>query len=367
MPITIKPLPPLASFCLGGLLAFSFILIFSYSKLRSEIRQKEQAYLEAITKLASSKAIEPIFSSDLIKLQVLMQQIEGQTKASRASVYDVEHNLLAQASTPKTTHEKQIAHIEPISLEDTIAGYISVSMGKTPIFAKTELLLLILLPLLLGSLLSWSLIRNQTLMLSLKKITQREKQADEAKPDQILEEHEVHAVKNYIYALISVKNLEVTKQQLSGENFRKTISQFEKILSDVLAIYGGSHFELEGSNYKLCISYDPNDDESKIDDVMFKAVCSAFLVLELGGIVNNIPLDLSALISDKDTHVFNHRSLVGLHIEDHLSLREHLTHRIKLIEVSESATQKIVSGFEEPFHTLLENQRNQLIQLLQLS
>ena len=369
MRVKFKPFPPLASFCLGMLISIGILLFLTILYVNKDVRGKNLRYVESVSQLAAKHALEAVFNADLIKLQILTQHLHEQTDISIATVYDVEYNLLAQSAEQNLSPKMLITYVTPIVLDDTIAGYISVSMKKSQPFGVLWFFFTVFACLLLCSVTAWSLLRHQAIELIKEPIKKNEKMAHSDTGTHTENKIVAAAPKDdhYIFAIITIKNFEVTKQQLSGENFRKVIAKFENILSDVSVIYGGAYYFSEGPCYNLGIPLDISQSETKIDDIIFKAICSAYLVLELGGIVNKIPLDLSALVSDKHTDKQSLQPVPGLHIEEHLAKHEHLLHRLQLLDVDEAGTQNIVAGFKEPFHTLLENQRKQLAQIHQNS
>ena len=365
MNLKIKHVPILTVLCAGAIPALIISWLTFVPGIKKKIETQDEYYLEALTSLTAKQMVEAAFSSDLVSMQVQLTDIADQPNTLFAAVYDAENTLLVQAGDPHFLADKTVTQTKAITLEESIAGYVSVTIEKTPGVSLPSQLFIGLLVMLLTFLAGWSLYESKALDIQLpnrfKKPKEEPEEEDLPKPstpvEKALPQEEPAPL---VYAILHIKNLGVLRQQLSGESFRKTISKLERILADVLALYGGEEFYLEDNHYTLCFRATDSEGEA-----LFRAICSAHLTLELSGIVNKVPLDLAALVTTSDQDLKAEQlPIAGLHIEEAVAAESIIDRRIQIMDVSDDESRKVVSGFQQPFQTLLENQRKQLNQII---
>ena len=343
-----------------GMLFTSVIFLFpSNSSNRGE--QWQEVYAQSLANLTAKQATTSIFTSDLIGLQILLQDVSEQPKVILAATYDIENTVLAQAGSTRFDAVNTANAIAAIVVDDSIAGYVSVTVQSGAHSSLARVFLLTITAILLACLSIWGVIKTKTFTPFRQDagITKAhsESSAQLTNSNSLETDESSSPELDHVIAIIHVKNMAVIHGQLSGDSFRNTLSKFERILHDVLALYGGARCEREDNCYILSFAISDNRDET-----LFKAICSAYLVLELGGIVNDVPLDLAALVSIDHGEELDSRPLpiAGLHIDESVSDEDIIEHRLKIMNVDNQESRKVVAGFAQPFQTLLENQRNQL-------
>lgn len=351
--------------CLFGLLAGTLLtLMFILPRAEKLNETHAQDYGNALATLAASQAIDAAFNHDLVSLQLILSDVMENPRTLLATIHDVENNLLVQAGDSRSFTKGPNTYTAPIVLHDSIAGYVSVTISAQPVLGRSLVMLLLAVITAILAGLIWELRRHSSFELeftgkrtadnSLENRKNTESTAEDSDDCDAIDPEQIPRV----YTIIQLKNLEVLRQQLNGENFRKTLGELELVVSDVLALYNGAGYRLTNDSFEL--TFYAND---ATNEALFRATCSAWLILEIGSIVNNIPLDLAALVSA------NHLDLIptdlpcaGLLLEEQAAGDELIQRRVCFLDVGE-AGRKMVSGFEQPFQSLLEKQRHQLAEL----
>ena len=316
-----------------------------------------QDYGNAIATMAANQAIDAAFNHDLVRLQVILQDVMENPTTQLATIHDVENNLLVQAGDARTPLESVNTFTAPIVLHDSIAGYLSVSLSPYYAVNDTQQWLITLFLVALFLVLAMEIYRHNIFELEWNKHT------DHACPDPTgtteNNEEQIDEDQTKVYSIIHIKNLAVLKQQLNVENFRKTMSTVEHTISDVLALYNGAGYQLDEDQLRL--TFYAND---ATNEALFRAACSAWLVVELASITNNVPLDLGAFVSANQLDLVPaNLPIAGLVLESQAASDELITRRLRFLDVGSEDGRKVVAGFEQPFQSLLEKQRSQLSKL----
>lgn len=367
--IRINFLPPLCAACLGGLIALILCSVLFIPASQTHNDQYVANYGKALSAMAAKQAIDATFNHDLVRLQVILQDVVENPHALFATIHDVENKLLVQAGDIHLGIGSSVMYTSPIVLHDSIAGYVSVSVDSKPWSLQSISTLLTAASFLLLSIAVWSLHRNDALVWDLSTIQKSKKQEDEEDSEKVEEDgqenndlhlNHINEPEEQVFAVIHIKNLNVLRQQLNGQNFRDTLSRLEKIISDVMALYGGHQFQLVENYYILTFHVQHDRGEA-----LFHATCSAHLVLELASIIDRIPLDLTGLVSaNEDDIIPENMTFAGLIVEATAGNEELINRRIEFMTLGTDDGRRVVSGFNQPFQSLLENQRKQLRQIL---
>lgn len=365
MPVKINRIPGLTIFCAGALsgLLLACLLIIPDMSRHLETAQKE--YGQTLATTTSKRVIDASFNQDLVRLQLILQELVSHPHIVQATIHDVENNLLVQAGEVRPAAERHTPYTASISLHDSIAGYVTITLQNFDRPLTAILGVLQILAVILFALLAYSLYQAKSIeWIASEKPTDNSSQTVEstsaddeveaASKEQLDEEH------RQVYAVIHVKNWDVLKQQLATEMFRTTFSKLETIIRDVMALYNGYDFSSKDNFYTL--KFNASD---AMNEAIFRASCSAFLIVELASIINKVPLDLAAFVSaNKEDLVPAKLPVAGLVMETHAAQDELIQRRLNFMEVGTEDGRQIVANFEQPFCTLLENQRKQLVKLL---
>ena len=73
---------------------------------------------------------DPIIHQDTLSLQVEVDEMLRVDGVKRASVHDVSHRLLVQAQPARLQNSALSVHTSPITIENTIAGYVTIDLDR---------------------------------------------------------------------------------------------------------------------------------------------------------------------------------------------------------------------------------------------
>lgn len=378
--IRIRFIPSLTAFCTGGILVACLLAAILLPIAKTINSQSIANYGNALASLAAQQAVDATFNHDLVRLQVILQDVVRNPNVNLAQIHDVENKLLVQAGDSLPTKAAQQVFTSPITLHHSIAGYVSVTVNEQPWSLAPAMMLVAALVGLLAALTAWSLTTSKAIewtrpeKLPIKRSgadSQREGYVSDSPDEDSNSFDDDDASDNTpikipepelpcVYAVIHIKNLNVLQQQLNGTSFRETVARLEHIIRDVMALYGGHKFELKDNYYIL--SFNTHDTRG---EALFNASCGAYLILELAGILDKIPLDLAALVSaNADDTTPEKLPFAGLILEAMAGAEELINRRIEFMELGTKDGRRVIANFKQPFNTLLENQHRQLAQIL---
>lgn len=313
--------------------------------------------------MAAKQAVDAAFNHDLVRLQVILQDVVANPQTLLATIHDVESNLLVQAGEDAFKAASGKLYSSPIVLHDSIAGYVGVTLDSKHTGLSSEMTILGIVLFVLTMVALWNLRSSGALEVTASPARARSTSPDAAQQedddsDEIYVEDD--QLTPSVFSVIHIKNLDVLKQQLNGQNFRETIARLEKIIADVMALYGGKKFVLVDNYYVL--TFKAND---SFGEALFRAACSAYLILELASIIDKIPLDLAALVSAQENDVTPEKlPFAGLIVEASAAQDELINRRVNFMDLGKNDGRQVIAGFQQPFQTLLDGQTKQLLQIL---
>lgn len=355
MRIRFHGISPLAG-CLFGLLIGALLTaLLLLPRLTDLHAQHAKHYGTALATMAAHQAIDATFNHDLVRLQVILTDVMENPGTELATIHDVENNLLVQAGDTRALTDDAGTFTAPIVLHDSIAGYLSVTLTEGQALPTAYRWLLMSITALLLILLSVDLYRNQSFELEHSETVEDPVEPEDEPAEPLPAPEDLPKV----YSIIHIKNMAVLQQQLNGEAFRRTLAVVEQTISDVLALYTGAGYQIEDDQIRL--TFYAND---ATNEALFRAACSAWLVVELASIINNIPLDLAAFVSANHLDLAPaNLPIAGIVLESRAASDELIQRRLQFVDVGSDDGRKVVAGFEQPFQSLLERQRSQLTQL----
>ncbi len=362
MSIRLHFVPKLTALCTGGFIASLLLALIFIPNTRTISEEYVASYGKALATMAAKQAVDAAFNHDLVRLQVILQDVIANPHTELATIHDVENNLLVQAGDSRVRHQSSVSFNSPIALRDSIAGYVTVTVSTMTWSMNSAIYLVCALTMLFLVVALWSLFHSHALTWE---YSAKAPDNEEQDTENNAEEHDHETVlppepQSEVFAIVHIKNLNVLKQQLNGASFRETMARLEKIMSDVMALYGGHDFKLVDNYYVL--NFYERDDRG---EALFNASCTAYLVLELAGIIDKIPLDLAALVSANKEHIVPEKlPFAGLIVEETAGAETLINRRIEFVELGTEDGRQVVSNFQQPFKSLLENQRTQLCHIL---
>ena len=367
MPVKIHHFPALALFASGALIGVLLVSMAFLPKIQTLAVNAQNDYGNSLASMTARQAIDASFNHDLVRLQLILQDVVANPHLAQATIHDVENNLLVQAGEVRPTETGFSAYTSSIVLHDSVAGFVTITLKNFDKESGEAGKIILFSILFLCALIAWSIYRERALEWvppvksktnqTGETFTENQEDADGHKTN-TAEEENAEDIPS-VYAVIYIKNHDVLKQQLNRETFHATLQKLEGVIADVLALYNGREFHREENRYVL--SFNAID---ATNEAIFRASCSAFLIVELASILDKVPLDLASFVSaNRDDLVPAKLPVAGLILESQAAQDELIQRRLLFMEVGTEDGRTIVADFEQPFKSLLENQRTQLSNL----
>lgn len=328
---------------------------------------RTQHYGEALTRLAARQAIDATLNHDLVSLQVAMQDITQNPHLLSATIHDVENRLLVQAGsspnlTPGHRPNDYRSYTSPITLHDSVAGYVTVTIDTSAIFQQQDDAWLLALATLFISLVVWCLLTLPE---------QQQYRAVTNTPAVELPQRSSQKSDNVqMNLLLQSRNLTTLKKQLSGNKQEQLFQQLERQLSGINTLYNGRIIEASGQQVMIQFS------DSDASNACFRAICAAQLLFQVQSETSGLQLEYSAaVIPDEDSKLLsNQMRYSGLlyRAQEVLNQRAHsdlllscnhrggnqLEQRLKIQSIDEDWLQ--VSELQPSYQALLAKQVKQL-------
>lgn len=297
---------PLLLLCAGILLATVVSAAICQYLIVESLHNRSAQYGRALADLGARQAIDATLNHDLISLQVILSDIAENPDVANATIHDVENNLLVQAGPPSGTSRlrevKQQQFTAPITLHNSIAGYITVSLDLTNAssvqyqlywlfgFMAVLLIALTLCALYFGR--SWNVPLNVPRP-SIPIVDTPPKPQPEALAGTPSATSRAFP---RVELIVHFHNLRELASQLDSKSFRGISRGIEEQFKGILALYAGHLIQLDANQARLAF---PNPQTQP--DAAFQALCSAKLLLTLNRKRTHFPLRTSALIIQRDS------------------------------------------------------------------
>ncbi|GAA5317463.1 MAG: hypothetical protein AseanaTS_26680 [Candidatus Pelagadaptatus aseana] len=278
-------------------LTATLVLSLSYTVFTQQqqqlIDQRTSHYGNALAKLTAKQAANATLNNDLVSLQVSMENIADNPDVLSATIYDVENRLLVQAGdSPKLggySRHNSATYTAPITLHDSIAGYVAITIDTQSLLQQQESGWLIGFIAVALMLMGFSLMGgNPPQTTAATKSSDSDTGADPT-PEAASQPPVNDDTK--VTLLLHTLNLDTLRKQISGSFRSKLLSDLGKKIEGVNTLYSG---KLEhASEHWLTLSYSGDD----VADASFRATCASMLLFELiNGSDKPLHLEVSAAI-----------------------------------------------------------------------
>lgn len=355
------------------------VLLLSHTLQQKQQQQlldtRTQHYGEALTRLAARQAIDATLNHDLVSLQVAMQDITQNPHLLSATIHDVENRLLVQAgSSPNLSPTRHIndhrSYTSPITLHDSVAGYVTVTIDTNAIYQQQDEAWLLALAALFISFIGWCLLNHTATEDRNKSTPTQAPQKTELPPRHTSKAGDVH-----VNLLLQSHNLDTLKKQLSGSKREYLFKQLERQLSGINTLYNGQIIEASGQ--QLMIKFSDTD----TSNACFRAICAAQLLFQLQTDASGLQLEYSAaVVPSEDSKLLSeqmrysallHQAQTQLeaHREQRLVLNtqhqggSQLEQRLQLRPL-DSSDWIAIEALQPSYQTLLDKQVKQLQQVM---
>jgi len=362
LPLKINNIPSLALFSAGAIFGIILVAMALLPDMSKNTLKAQNNYGRTLASMTAKQAVDASFNHDLVRLQLILRDVVANPHLVQATIHDVENNLLVQAGEVRPHQKGYSAYTSSIVLHDSVAGYITITLKSYASKSQAASTLITLSLLFFVAIIIFSCYRSDAIdwqtadKVEKPKITTppSEYNSSEAEDGDEASMDKPHSPS--VYAVIHIKNYGVIQQQLNTETFNNTLLKLESIIADVLALYNGMEYSLQDNYYIL--SFNATD---ATNEAIFRASCSAFLIVELASIIDRVPLDLASFVSaNRDELTPSKLPVAGLVLETQAAQDELIQTRLNFMEVGTEDGRMIVANFEQPYKSLLENQHKQL-------
>lgn len=258
-------------------------LLISASLLRHQHQERldirTHQYGNALATLAAKQATEATMNHDLVSLQVIVSDIARNPDILSVTVHDVENRLLVQAGgSPNAgnyAHREHQLFPAPITLQDSIAGYVTVNIDTQALYEQFDDTWLMALLGLAGAM----------LVLSIINLRQQLNSAPAAAEDPAITSEPPPPVRPpseddvCVTLHLRCRNWPALRQQLSAALRQQLFDDLQRHLSGINALYAGRITLADSDLLELEFHGD------EIGNTTFRAICAAqllFLLLERG-------------------------------------------------------------------------------------
>ena len=347
--------------------AIAILAIVSLFLIQGFIKQQRQTYGhnygQALANVTAYQAQEATMEHDLLSLQIILEDIARNPAVIGVTIHDVENKLMVQGGhDPKARLQLDPSqelgrYNAPITLQDSIAGYVTVILAPSIKNEKILFLQLTFIPLVVLFGLLWLLRRNTTTShnKSLPIFSNHSAEPQLPVVDNNPSSSYIDEGLNDIYRVqlqLQLHQLARLKKQLSGPNYKQLLSQFERQLRGVCSLYNGELTYANNSELLLIFNAESASTAS------FNALCSAHLIQQLK-LHGDIELNIKARIQSGELNLYEQlkktQSHASLSVDHHL-IDESLRRRAQF-------DQGNFIQFESPWHDLLCKQQRQLQKL----
>lgn len=329
----------------GALLALSFLPKQDYRR----------AYGEALAALTARYSSDEVFHQNLVAQQSLLSELVKYPQVGLATIHDAQQKLRVQAGN-KHLVQMSNAHTfsAPILLHDRVAGYIHVTLVD-PLNAIDNIQAgMMWLGALLLLLALWIIWRAGAFVA--QPGGNNPEPATPSNSDLQAALPAAPALSQMAYVALEIKNIALLKQQLSVGVYQSTLARLNKINHQVLALYDGTQSPVVDGTTLLSFKASRSADQA-----LYNAVCASHLIIALTKIINNIPLEITALVCCAPEQLNNRRNLpVCSVVLDIAGSEDLLRPYLSLVNHEHNDQQKVISAFVEPTQGLLDEQYQQL-------
>lgn len=330
-----KTLPILTlvfSLTIGSLIAL--ILGLQINSMATE----QQSYLGKTLSSQLAKVVrDPIIRQDMLSLQVEIEDMLGIEGIQHAAVYDATNRLLAKAQKTQYTANAQNSHTSPITIENAVAGYVSVQFDQqffSASFRGLQLTFILLWVCIAVALLFLSIQLGKNLSGRLNYIIQQLPGDDSEKMDELStledrikpllatrqyhqepynEQEEQHCA----LLAIACKNLTLLETRVNPEHFESVMALFDALTNDAADLYGAIRLSADQSSIYLEFT-----GESALSDHPLRALYCATAIQALSKQLmdtQGIKLELASAISHGEQQLFASQLLNERHHKERLT------------------------------------------------
>ncbi len=236
---------------------------------------------------------DPIIHQDTLSLQVEVDEMLRVDGVKRASVHDVSHRLLVQAQPARLQNSALSVHTSPITIENTIAGYVTIDLDRHHFSASLKELIRIFI-------IFWLVLTSILVLLSIqwgRKISTRLNHLSQQLPgDESIKLDELSLLEQRIAPLLATRqpptedqlachssllgiicqNLPRLESLLNQEHFESLMIRLDHLVDDATELYGATR--LSGGRHSIYLEFSNVDEDG---DHRLRAIYCATALFQL--------------------------------------------------------------------------------------
>lgn len=377
-----SPLFLIASTALIVLLLISAVTSSQQQKLL-DIRTAH--YGNALAEQAANQAANATINDDRVSLQITLKEIVANPDIFSATIHDVENKLLVQAGNSPSTggydSSNSANFTAPITLHDSIAGFLTVTVDTQSIYKQQDTVWILGLAVVCLALIGLSLMSAPTSV----KMKLKNKPASPPTIDEdlspITPKNTSTASTDLVEATLMLRacNIDMLRKQINSSLKTKLYDELAHKLDGINMLYSGK--VESASDDWITIKYSGSDS----CDASFRAICGTLLLFSLlQDSTNSLQLEFSAavFISDNKPQLSKllasskliqscqqqliQRPQSSLLLHNDSCVNDALQQRIRAGKNEKSAWLD-VEGLQSAYESLLTKQSNHLQRILQNS
>ncbi len=334
--------------------------------------ERTSHYGEALASLAARQAIDSTLNHDLISLQVTLSDVAENPHVLIATIHDVENRLLVQAGESPNTGdyrtEDGIKFSAPITLHDSVAGYVTVTIDSKAIYEHQSDSWLLGLMVVMATLAGLSLFnQHRATPADTHNLNEQDTRQHRNKT---LAQQKAFTITLELQCL----NIDTLRKQLSGSMRQQLFEDLERRLSAINTLYNGRVFSANTSG--ITLTFADND----IANGCFRAICTSQLLFRLlKASEQPVKLNYSAAIYrlHSSTRLAEQMQQAKFIEQCRSELMESTNSCLKLhadscgnsqllqrLDTDSATPWQMVSGLQPSYNALIDKHEPQLLQLL---
>jgi uncharacterized membrane protein affecting hemolysin expression len=236
---------------------------------------------------------DPLIHQDTLSLQVEVDDMLRVDGVKRAAVYDASHLLLVQAQTAHIQESELSIHTNPITIENTTAGYVTIDLNRHHFSASFKELIRTFI-------IFWVVLTTILVLLSIKwgrKISTRLNHLSQQLPgDESIKLDELSLLEQRIAPLLATRqsptegqlachsallgiicqNLPRLESLLNQEHFESLMIRLDQLVDDATELYGATR--LSGSRHSIYLEFSNTEENG---DHRVRAIYCATALFQL--------------------------------------------------------------------------------------
>ncbi len=306
---------PLIATCIMS--AFGIALtVLLYAHLSVHAAQQRAIIGETLAAQLAQSAKSAMVHGDSVSLQVVVENLVAQTSSvERASVFDLNHDLLAQSQRSIIQDRATVSFTSSVSVEDSIGGYVRIEMQSQGLFSRAYFALWIALALWLGAsavISTWLFKQGHSINSRLRSLYQQLPASDNS--DDIDNGDDLANLERRIAPLLvnvgpsdsgtprfactlalHCSNLPRLKAQLSRDNFEHLLSGLDQTLDQACRLYDGKRLSSFQQSVFIRFATASADGDHALHALL--CACATLEIIRSEAQDQGVAIELSAAVS----------------------------------------------------------------------